>query len=200
MRSPANLRTRSSWADRKKRDSPGSPWRPERPRSWLSIRRDSWRSVPSTASPPRSTTCWCSSATWRVLSSMAARRAAFHSARGGSRRALALGPQRLLGQVLHVAAEHDVDAAPGHVGGHGDGAEPAGLGDDVRLTLVVLGVEDLGLDAPLLEQAVDPLRLLDGHGADQHRLALFVALGDLVGQGLELGLLGLLDYVAVVLG
>ena len=34
-------------ADRKKRDSPGSPWRPERPRSWLSMRRDSWRSVPT---------------------------------------------------------------------------------------------------------------------------------------------------------
>ena len=28
--------------------SPGSPWRPERPRSWLSMRRASWRSVPIT--------------------------------------------------------------------------------------------------------------------------------------------------------
>lgn len=27
---------------------PGSPWRPERPRSWLSMRRDSCRSVPRT--------------------------------------------------------------------------------------------------------------------------------------------------------
>jgi len=40
----------------KKRDSPGSPWRPERPRSWLSIRRDSWRSVPQMNRPPASTT------------------------------------------------------------------------------------------------------------------------------------------------
>ena len=37
--------------------SPGSPWRPERPRSWLSIRRDSWRSVPMMNRPPASSTC-----------------------------------------------------------------------------------------------------------------------------------------------
>ena len=56
MRSPANRRTRSSSAERKKRDSPGSPWRPERPRSWLSMRRDSWRSVPRMYRPPSSVT------------------------------------------------------------------------------------------------------------------------------------------------
>ena len=28
-------------------NAPGSPWRPERPRSWLSMRRLSWRSVPT---------------------------------------------------------------------------------------------------------------------------------------------------------
>ena len=74
-----------------------------------------------------------------------------------------------------------------------------GLGDDVGLALVVLGVEDLGLDAALLEQAVDPLGLLDGDGADQDRLAGVVALDDLVDQGLELGMLGLVDDVPVVL-
>src|SRR5919108_111178 len=63
MRSPANSRTRSSSADRKKRDAPGSPWRPERPRSWLSIRRDSWRSVPQMKRPPASFTFSRSSAT-----------------------------------------------------------------------------------------------------------------------------------------
>ncbi len=48
IRSPAKSRTRSSAPERKKRVSPGSPWRPERPRSWLSMRRASWRSVPTT--------------------------------------------------------------------------------------------------------------------------------------------------------
>ena len=104
----------------------------------------------------------------------------------GLERVHPLGPQRLVGQVLDVAAEHDVDAAAGHVGGHGDRAQAAGLGDDVGLTLVVLGVEDLGLDPALLQQPVDPLGLLDGDGADQDRLAAVVTLGDLVDQGLEL--------------
>ena len=35
---------------------PGSPCRPDRPRSWLSMRRDSCLSVPTTWSPPSTTT------------------------------------------------------------------------------------------------------------------------------------------------
>ncbi len=49
--SPANLRIRSSSSERKKRDEPGSPWRPARPRSWLSMRRLSCRSVPMMCRP-----------------------------------------------------------------------------------------------------------------------------------------------------
>ena len=41
-----------------------------------------------------------------------------------------------------VAAELDVGAAAGHVGGDGDGARHAGLRDDVGLLLVVAGVQD----------------------------------------------------------
>ena len=48
MRSEPKMRIRSSCSDRKNFERPGSPWRPERPRSWLSMRRLSWRSVPST--------------------------------------------------------------------------------------------------------------------------------------------------------
>ena len=40
----------------KKRDVPGSPCRPARPRNWLSIRLASWRVVPMTYRPPSSTT------------------------------------------------------------------------------------------------------------------------------------------------
>jgi hypothetical protein len=50
--SPANIFMRSSSRETKKRDEPLSPWRPERPRSWLSMRRASWRSVPMTCRPP----------------------------------------------------------------------------------------------------------------------------------------------------
>jgi hypothetical protein len=39
MRSEPKMRIRSSSSDRKNFERPGSPWRPERPRSWLSMRR-----------------------------------------------------------------------------------------------------------------------------------------------------------------
>ena len=39
-RSEPKMRIRSSSSDRKNFERPGSPWRPERPRSWLSMRRD----------------------------------------------------------------------------------------------------------------------------------------------------------------
>ena len=42
------------------------------------------------------------------------------------------------------------------------------------------------------------LRLLDRDGADEHRLALLVALGDVVDRGVVLRVLGLVDEVGVV--
>ena len=55
----------------------------------------------------------------------------------------ALGRDLLAGQALGVAAEQDVDAAAGHVGGHRHGVEAAGLGHDLGLTGVLLGVQHL---------------------------------------------------------
>ena len=55
-----------------------------------------------------------------------------------------------------------------------------GLGDDRGLTGVVLGVQHLVLDALLGEQPGEVFALLDAGRADQHRLALFVALGDVL--------------------
>ena len=80
---------------------------------------------------------------------------------------LQLGP----GHRLGIAAEDDVGAAAGHVRGDRDGAFAAGLGDDLGLALVVLGVEHFVLDAALVEQAGKPLALFDRDGADQHRPA-----------------------------
>ena len=107
-------------------------------------------------------------------------------------------PQVCLGQELRVAAQHDVGAAAGHVGGHGDRPQLAGLGHDLGLLLVVLGVQDIVLDAPLFQHVGELLRLLDGHGAHQHGLALLVALGDLVDHRPELAGLGLVHHVVVV--
>jgi hypothetical protein len=60
-----------------------------------------------------------------------------------------------LGQILGVAAQHDIGAASGHVGGDGDGAELAGLRDDLGFLLVVLGVEHVVLYALALFQHED---------------------------------------------
>ena len=161
--SRAKMRMRSSSRERKKREAPGSPWRPARPRSWLSTRRDSWRSVPRMCRPPASTTDSCSTCAvcavccdgrvpgcLRGLELLAGVVEADDAGAGGGRDG-ALGggdgarlrflDQVLPGHELGVAAEQDVGAAAGHVGGDGDHAEAAGLGDDLRLLLVELGVE-----------------------------------------------------------
>ena len=57
-----------------------------------------------------------------------------------------------LGQILRVAAEHDVRAAAGHVRRDRDGAELTGLRDDLGLLLVVLGVEDVVRDTRFTQQ------------------------------------------------
>ena len=59
-RSPPKMRIKSSSSDRKNREDPGSPWRPARPRNWLSMRRASCRSVPRMCRPPSATTSSCS--------------------------------------------------------------------------------------------------------------------------------------------
>ena len=84
------------------------------------------------------------------------------------------------GEPFGVAAEQDVDAPAGHVRGDRDRVELAGLRDDLGLTLVLLGVQHLVRDALLLQLARQLLGLLDRDRADEHRLALLVALDDVV--------------------
>ncbi len=87
------------------------------------------------------------------------------------------------GHRLGIAAEDDVGAAAGHVRGDRHGALAAGLGDDLGLALVMLGVEHLVLDAALVQQRREPLALFDRHGADQHRPAAAAAMSlDLVAR------------------
>ena len=74
-----------------------------------------------------------------------------------------------------IAAELNVGAAAGHVGGDRHGAGHAGLGDDVGLLLVIAGVQHLVRHLVLLQQLGQELRLLDRGGADQDRLAALLA-------------------------
>ncbi len=68
-----------------------------------------------------------------------------------------------------VAAEYDVGTPTGHVGGNGYRARSAGLSDDFRFLLVVLGVEHLVVYARFFQAAGHFFRRLDGCGADQNR-------------------------------
>ena len=148
--SPANLRIRSSSSERKNREEPGSPWRPARPRSWLSIRRLSCRSVPMMCSPPTAATSRPSALiSGSYLSDRLLPDVLGHLQAGRIERPAILVGQPLEvgpGHELGVAAEDDVGAAAGHVGGDRHAALPAGLGDDLGLALVVLGVQDLVRD------------------------------------------------------
>ena len=110
----------------------------------------------------------------------------------------ACGGELLLGQLVGVATEQDVGTTASHVGGDCDGALAAGLGHDLSLTLVELGVQDLVVDAALVEHAGKLLGALDGDGAHQHGLSLGVALGDVRRDGLELVLDAAVDAVVVV--
>src|SRR6185295_5045702 len=87
------------------------------------------------------------------------------------------------GTELVVAAELDVGAAAGHVGGDRDAGGDAGLGDDRRLLLVEAGVEHLVGDriAAVLAGEVDEV------------------VADLVELGLELVLLAGLEAVGLLL-
>ena len=117
---------------------------------------------------------------------------AFGSPRRGLRARLPPRPE------LGIPAELDVGPAARHVRGDRDRAFGPGLGDNHGLARVVLRVENLVPDASSREEGRQPLGFLYGHGADEHRLALFVDLGYLVADGVELLRLVHEDQVVLV--
>ena len=74
-----------------------------------------------------------------------------------------------------------------------------GLGDDLRLPLVVLGVQDTVLDSLAHQVAGQTLRLLDGDGSDQRRLAPLMALFDVLDDRVELFFLGAIHDIREIL-
>ena len=98
----------------------------------------------------------------------------------------------------HIGAEFDVGAAAGHVGRDGDRATLPGVGDDLRLSLVVFRIEDFVLESPPLELAGERLRHLDRDGTDEHRQAVGVYPLHLVNDRVVLLPAGLVDPVFLV--
>ena len=106
--------------------------------------------------------------------------------------------QGLAGQELGVSAEQDVGAASGHVGGYGHRPDAPGLGHDLSLALVVLGVEHDVLDAALAQQVGQVLRLLDADRTHQHWLAGLLGHAQVAGHRIPLFGLGAVDHVRVL--
>ena len=102
-------------------------------------------------------------------------------------------------EVGDALSEQDVDTAAGHVRGERHRAALAGVGDDQRLALVVLGVQDLVLDPVPAELVGKPLALFDAGRADEHRLPLRVAVLHFLDYRVPLALLGPIDEVGKIL-
>ena len=100
--------------------------------------------------------------------------------------------------LLDARAEFDVGAAAGHVRRDRDRAGLPRLRDNLRLALVILGVQDLVLEPAALQQARQRLRNLDIGRPDQHwQAALMLAL-DLLHDRVVLLFACLVDEVVLV--
>ena len=99
----------------------------------------------------------------------------------------------------HALAELDVGAATRHVRGDGDGPALAGAGDDFRLLLVILGVEDGVNQTFLLEHPREHFARLDGNRADEHRTALQVQFLDFLDDRVEFFAARFIDGIVGVL-
>jgi len=102
------------------------------------------------------------------------------------------------GQSLEVAAEHDVHASSGHVGGDRDRVQTPGLGHDLGFAEVLLRVQDFVRDSGFGEFTREQLGLLDRRRTEQNRLAEITALAHVLDDRGELRVLGLVDEVGLV--
>ena len=103
-----------------------------------------------------------------------------------------------LGEEFGVAAEHNIGASSRHVGGDGDGAGGASLGDDFSLFVVVLRVEHVVGNAALFEHRAQNLGFFNGNGADEDGLTFGVRLGNILDYGVKFSFLGFVNNVRLV--
>ena len=93
---------------------------------------------------------------------------------------------RLHHQHLDIAAQLNIRAATGHVGGNGHGIQLACVGHNLGLHLMLPGVQHIMHHTLFLQHIRQSLGFLDRGGADQHRLALGVRLFDDLDDALKL--------------
>src|SRR5271170_4745383 len=104
----------------------------------------------------------------------------------------------LFGHELWVAAEQNVGAAAGHVGGDGDRAFASGLRDNFRFALVELRVQDDVFGSLLLQKFGETLGLLDRGRTHQHGLIALVQSLNFIGGREVLFFLRAIDDVRIL--
>ena len=101
-------------------------------------------------------------------------------------------------ELLHAIAELDVRAASRHVRRDRHGAPLTCVLDDLRFLLVVFGIQDVVLDAVLLQDGAELFRLRNGRRADEDRLSRLVNLFDRLSNGTVFRTLRFVDGVRFV--
>ena len=102
-------------------------------------------------------------------------------------------------QELDIATEHDIGTTAGHVGGDCHCTLTACDRDHRGLLRMLLGVEHLVRDLRDIKQGGHDFRGFHGSGAQQHRLAFGMTLGDILDNRLELFPLGTEDQIILIL-
>ena len=100
---------------------------------------------------------------------------------------------------LQIAAEHNIGAAARHIGGNGDHARPSGLGDNLRLLLVVLGVQHFVINFLLFERLRQLFGRLDRRGTHQYRCATVDTGAHILDDGFKFFLAGQIHQIIQII-
>ena len=87
---------------------------------------------------------------------------------------IGIGRKRLKHTHFHVATQLDISATARHVGRDCDRTQLTGVGDDLRLLLVLAGVQDVVRDAFGIQQLRKIFGFVDGCSTHKDRLTLFM--------------------------
>ena len=100
---------------------------------------------------------------------------------------------------LHISTQHDIGTATRHIGGNGYGSRLACLGNNVCLTLMLLGVQDLVYDIFFTQQIRKIFRGLDRRRTHQNRLLARPTRFDIVDDRIVLLFLRTVDQVRKII-
>src|SRR5664280_629253 len=98
-----------------------------------------------------------------------------------------------------VSTQQNVDTSARHVGGNSDRAFATRLGDDLSFLFVILGIENLMLDAELLQLMAQCFRCLDGTRTHKDGLSFLMPCLDLAEDRVQFAALGAVDFIVRIL-